>query len=80
MFIRHMGCIMQGIAQDELEKKLLASEGPKTQATKADFVKFHDDKVCILDRARVSKVLCIILSFVLADLPTYTGECRGPQR
>ncbi|KAK9915478.1 hypothetical protein WJX75_009754 [Coccomyxa subellipsoidea] len=32
------------IDKDELEKKLLASEGPKTQATKADFVKFHDDK------------------------------------
>lgn len=36
---------LQGIDVTELEKKLLASEGPKTQATKADFVKFHDDKV-----------------------------------
>lgn len=35
----------QGINRDELEQKLLASEGPKTQGTKADFVKFHDDKV-----------------------------------
>ncbi|EIE22274.1 P25-alpha [Coccomyxa subellipsoidea C-169] len=34
----------KAIDRDELEKRLLASEGPKTQATKADFVKFHDDK------------------------------------
>ncbi|BDA43246.1 probable tubulin polymerization-promoting protein at N-terminal half [Coccomyxa sp. Obi] len=34
----------KGIDRDELEKKLLTIEGPKSQATKADFVKFHDDK------------------------------------
>jgi hypothetical protein len=35
----------QGIDVSEVERKLLASEGPKSQATKPDFVKFHDDKV-----------------------------------
>jgi hypothetical protein len=29
----------------ELEEKLLAAGGPQTQGTKADYVKFHDDKV-----------------------------------
>lgn len=29
----------------ELEERLLASGGPQTQGTKADSVKWHDDKV-----------------------------------
>ncbi|KAK9829714.1 hypothetical protein WJX72_007506 [[Myrmecia] bisecta] len=34
----------KGVSTDELSSKVLAAGGPKTQATKADFVKFHDDK------------------------------------
>lgn len=49
-------CI-QGIPREDLEKKLLAIEGPKSQATKADFVKFHDDKVCSCNVSRVVYLL-----------------------
>ncbi len=36
--------VVQGMSVADLESELLASGGPKTDATKADFVKFHDDK------------------------------------
>lgn len=35
---------MQGIELAEVEEAVVNSEGPKSQATKADYVKFHDDK------------------------------------
>ena len=36
----------------ELEEKLLTgTSSPQTQATKPDYVKFHDDKVCRASRA-----------------------------
>ena len=34
----------KGVTKDELSEKIVASGGPKFQGTKADFVKFHDDK------------------------------------
>ena len=36
---------VQGVPNIELQRMLLASEGPLTHATKADNVKWHDDKV-----------------------------------
>ena len=36
---------MQGISADELQRRILQT-APKTQATRPDFVKFHDDKRC----------------------------------
>ena len=30
-----------------VEDAIVGSDGPKTQATKADFVKFHDDKCAL---------------------------------
>ena len=42
---RHNLSLSQGIPNIELQRILLASEGPLTHATKADYVKFHDDKV-----------------------------------
>lgn len=34
----------KGVSEEELTKAILASGGPHFQGTKADFVKFHDDK------------------------------------
>jgi len=42
----------QKLTVPELEERLLAAGGPQTQGTKADYVKFHDDKV------RRGRLLC----------------------
>lgn len=39
----------QNMDLDAVEQAVLASPGPVTQATKADYVKFHDDKVRMLN-------------------------------
>lgn len=35
---------MKGVEPGSIEDMISSSGGPKTQATKADYVKFHDDK------------------------------------
>ena len=35
---------MKGVEVGSIEDMVAGSGGPKTQATKADYVKFHDDK------------------------------------
>ena len=34
----------KGITEDQLSQQIVSTGGPKFQGTKADFVKFHDDK------------------------------------
>eukprot|EP00891_Asterochloris_glomerata_P001381 jgi/Astpho2/1381/Aster-x1007 len=34
----------KGVSVDDIKSKLTAAEGPQTNATQADYVKFHDDK------------------------------------
>ena len=34
----------KGVSAEEIEKHICTTGGPKFQGTKADFVKFHDDK------------------------------------
>ena len=46
----------QGIPVKDLEHKILQAGGPKTQATKADYVKFHDDKVLALTASHITSV------------------------
>ena len=35
---------VQGISTEDVTDAIVNSKGPKTQATKAEYVKFHDDK------------------------------------
>ena len=36
--------VLQGLNTTDIEEAIINSGGPKSQATKADYVKFHDDK------------------------------------
>ena len=36
---------LQDVSVDDLKTAIATSEGPVSQATQADYVKFHDDKV-----------------------------------
>ncbi len=35
---------VQGISVEELKRGIVGSEGPQSNATQAEFVKFHDDQ------------------------------------
>ena len=50
----------QKLTVAELEEKLLTgTSSPQTQATKPDYVKFHDDKVCLGSRASRACAVCM---------------------
>jgi hypothetical protein len=36
---------LQGVSVDDIKGQIIGADGPATQATQADYVKFHDDKV-----------------------------------
>ena len=36
---------MQGCSAQDIESHLVSADGPQTNATQPDYVKFHDDKV-----------------------------------
>ena len=46
---RSQNCMRaQNISVDELKTAIVTSAGPQSQATQAEYVKFHDDKVATL--------------------------------
>ena len=60
----------QGMRVDELEEKLCNNEGPKVQATQPDYVKFHDDKVTIIECPMGGIAYCSIAGLAAHDLHT----------
>ena len=75
----------QKLTVPELEEKLLAAGGPQTQGTKADYVKFHDDKVrrgclsCQRPEFRTSPLLGACLRLGLAGRKRSVGASH-PRR
>ncbi len=63
--LHHMHVHVQGVSAEELISSLGSSAGPQSNATEAEYVKFHDDKV----RRLGSCILCEKLKFPLLQFP-----------